>query len=56
MDARGFRSIRRVANPEDYFLSLGGERGQTVQIPVDWKIDALLMRLMVKERLAELED
>ena len=124
MYARGSTSSRRVATPEDYFLSLGGEREKTaravfatilskypdlelviawnqpmlrrgkdyifglmgaknhlllapwggisetilarlkglkvnkktVQIPVDWKIDAPLLRLMVKERLAQLGD
>lgn len=124
MYARGSTSSRRVATPEDYFVSLGGEREQTaravfevilvkypelelviawnqpmlrqgkdyifglmgaknhlllapwggssetvlarlkglkvnkktVQIPVDWKIDAPLLRLMVKERLAQLGD
>lgn len=28
---------------------------KTVQVPVDWKVDAALLRLMVKERLAQIE-
>ena len=29
---------------------------KTVRVPADWKVDAALLRLMVKERLAELDD
>jgi hypothetical protein len=27
---------------------------KTIRVPVDWKVDAPLLRLMVKERLAQL--
>lgn len=122
MYARGSTSSRRVASPEAFFASLGGQREataravfaaimqhfpdlelviawnqpmlrrgkdyvfglsaatnhlliapwggitpsiaarlkgleankKTVRVPVDWKVDAALLRLMVKERLAQL--
>jgi uncharacterized protein YdhG (YjbR/CyaY superfamily) len=28
---------------------------KTIKVPVDWKVDAALLRLMVKERLAQLD-
>ncbi|MBJ7382827.1 MAG: hypothetical protein JHC66_09570, partial [Acidimicrobiia bacterium] len=52
MDARGSASSRRVATPEDYFLSLGGERGQTVQTPVDWGGDRCTLTATDGQRTA----